>query len=470
MSDSASFKLYSKLPIWAQNIACSLAGVQMRRTRYNRVFRQALAFLEESQWWPLEKLQAYQDEQLRRVIRHAYDTVPYYQEVFERLNLTPDDILTAADLPKLPILEKGIVRERFRDLQSQGWPQARRVFGHTGGTTGKALDIVSDRDTQPWQWAVCWRHRQRFGVKLHDEFIVFAGRSVIPLSNMNPPFWRRNWPMHQTYVSIHHLTRQNMPALVEYLQTRKAAYYSGYPSGLYLVASYLLENKIRLKHPPRVISTGSETVLPHQRSVIQEGFQAVLADNYAATEQCVSITECEQHNYHVDMEFGAVEFVAIEGLPANVRRIVCTGFRNPAMPLIRYSIGDIATLKEGMCPCGRKAPMVERIDGRIESYICTPDGRQLGRLDFLFKASHRINEAQLIQEELESVIVRVVKAEGFGPADEESLRHDLSKYLGDQIRLQIEYVSEIPREANGKFRQIVSRVFQDRYAPGAPRS
>ena len=48
-----------------------------------------------------------------------------------------------------------------------------------------------------------------------------------------------------------------------------------------------------------------------------------------------------------------------------------------------------------------------------------------------------------------------------------ALRRDLTEYLGDVIAADIEYVAEIPREANGKFRQIVSRVFEDRHAPAA---
>lgn len=463
MSVPRWFSVYEKLPVPLQNLACSLHGFRMRRERYNQKFREALGLLEESQWWSLAEQEAYRDERLREVIRHAYETVPYYREVFDERKLTPGDIQTADDLVKLPILEKAVIRERFQDLLSRDWPAKRIVLAKTGGTTGTALKLHTDIDTQPWQWAVWWRHRKRFGLDVNDEFIVFGGRPVVSLSSLEPPFWRRNYPMHQTYVSIHHMTRPNMPALVDYLQTRRVAFYSGYPSGLYLLASYLLETGTRLKHPPRVTVTGAETVLPNQRRVIEEGLQTELADQYGATEQCGNISECEKHVYHVDMEFGVVEFERLEGLPDSVRRIVCTGFWNPAMPLIRYNIGDIATLSEGGCACGRAAPTVTKIDGRIESYIMTPDGRQLGRLDFLFKDSAGIEEAQLVQDTLDHVTVRVVRNERFGGDDEGRLVGEMREYLGDVIRIDVEYVEAIEREGNGKFRQIVSKVFRDRY-------
>lgn len=131
--------------------------------------------------------------------------------------------------------------------------------------------------------------------------------------------------------------------------------------------------------------------------------------------------------------------------------------------MIRYDIGDIATLGGNNCQCGRAFPTVEKIDGRIESYITTPDGRQLGRLDFLFKTTSRIEEAQLVQDTLDHVAVKVVRCDNYTPEDEVKLRNNLRAYLGDQIRIDLDYVKEIPREANGKFRQIVSHVFRDRY-------
>jgi len=464
MAQPKGSSVYARLPVSLQNVCCSLKGLWIRRQRHNRAFYHALEFLAHSQWWPLERQRDYQDQKLQQLVRHAYDTVPYYHEVMVAGKLKPEDIRTVDDLAKLPVLEKQTVRERFDDLLSRGWPERRVMASETGGTTGTALKLAMDVDTVPWQWAVWWRHRQRFGLRVHEPFVVFAGRYVVPLQTMSPPIWRRNLPMHQTYVSVHHLTRQNMAPLTRYLQKRRVRYYSGYPSALYLFASYLLDQNVRLNHPPRITTTGAETLLPHQRRVIEEAFETEVADQYGATEACGNISECEKHVYHVDMEFGIVEFLPIEGLPSHIRRIVCTALHNPVMPLIRYNIGDIATMADTPCPCGRAAPVVARIDGRIESYIITPDGRQLGRLDFLFKKTKHIKEAQLYQDRLDHVLVRIVPAPAYVAADQESLLREMRTYVGDEIRVDVQLVDDIPREANGKFRQIVSKVFVDKYA------
>jgi phenylacetate-CoA ligase len=458
MKHNRLFDIYSRMPIFLQNAACSLAGVKMRHERYNNVFHDALRYLRHSQWSSLEEQQEYQNERLRLMIKHAYETVPYYQEIFEAEKITPQDIKTTKDLYKLPILGKSTVRKRFKDLHSKGWNQKRIKHGHTGGTTGTALQLISDIDTLPWQWAVWWRHRERFGLKLHDPFIVFAGRDVVPLSSMDPPVWRRNLAMHQTYLSVHHLTQKNIPVIADYLCQRKVKYYSGYPSAIYLVACYFLEKNIHLPHPPRVVVTGAETLLPYQRDVISKAFETEVADQYGASESCGNISECEKHMYHVDMEFGAVEFLPLSGMPDNTRRIVCTGFHNPAMPLIRYDIGDVATMSDTVCSCGRHSPIVEKIDGRMESYIITPDGRQLGHSNFLLKDSDWIEEAQIVQENIDSVTIKIVRTKKVSKSKERFLMDKAHRYLGDRINIKIEYLKAIPRENNGKFRQIVSKI------------
>jgi phenylacetate-CoA ligase len=461
VAESKAFYLYKSLPIWAQNACCSLAGLKMRHQRYNRTFHEFLSFLDKSQWWSLADLQEFQNDRLRIIIEHAYATVPYYREIMDERKLTPSDFKTIADLPKLPILSKETLRRRYADLISQNWPTSKMVYGKTGGTTGTALKLCYERDTEARHWALVWRGRKRWGINVNDEFISFAGRNVVPLAARKPPFWRRNLPYHQTYVSVHHMSRENLPALAEYLCRRQVAYYSGYPSGIYLIAKYFVDHNLKLPQPPKLIITGSETLLPHQRDVISKAFDAPVTDYYGASECCVGISTCPHNTYHVDMEFAATEFLPVNHNPGLIHKVICTGFWNLAMPLIRYDIGDLVKLPSenaAPCSCGLKSPIVESIDGRIESYILTPDGRQLGRLDFLFKQSFRIKEAQLLQHKVELVTVKLVKEVSYNQQDEQKLLIELRKYLGDAIAINFDYVTEIPRNPNGKFRQIVSTI------------
>jgi phenylacetate-CoA ligase len=445
-----------------QNIACSISGIRMKHERYNNCFKESFNFLKESEWWDYDQLRAYQKDQLCKIVQHAYASVPYYNDKFSKLKLYPGDLNDFEYFSRFPILTKNDIRMYNDELQSKAVKNSNRIKGKTGGTTGTALRLFYDKSTVPWQWATWWRHRNRFGINLDQPYIALAGRDVVPLNTMKPPFWRYNLPLNQTYISIHHMTKENMPILAEYICSRKVAYYSGYPSSLYLLGSYLKDNRIKLPDPPRMIFTGAETLLPHQREIIESAFNSTISDQYGASEYCCNISECEKFKYHIDMEFGLIELLPIEGMPDNVRRVIATGFKNFAMPLIRYDIGDIVTTSSEKCTCGRHSPVIEKIDGRIESYIITPDGRTLGRLDFLFKESKNIEEAQIIQNDLYCVNFKIVKNHHYDEMDEQRLIQAIKKYMGTSFNINIEYVNCITKGKNGKFRQIISTIFKDK--------
>jgi phenylacetate-CoA ligase len=94
----------------------------------------------------------------------------------------------------------------------------------------------------------------------------------------------------------------------------------------------------------------------------------------------------------------------------------------------------------------------------VEDIVVTPDGRHAGRLDHVFKDSANIREAQLIQETVDTLTIRIVRRPGYGEADSEQVLRALRERLGDRMRFEFEFVEHIPRGANGKFRFVVSKV------------
>ncbi|RPH33175.1 hypothetical protein EHM92_08350, partial [bacterium] len=78
--------------------------------KFGPPFPRLLDELEASQWYSREQLEELQSRKLQALIRHAYQNVPYYRDLFDRLRLRPDDIKAPADLKKLPVLEKEAVR------------------------------------------------------------------------------------------------------------------------------------------------------------------------------------------------------------------------------------------------------------------------------------------------------------------------------------------------------------------------
>lgn len=82
----------------------------------------------------------------------------------------------------------------------------------------------------------------------------------------------------------------------------------------------------------------------------------------------------------------------------------------------------------------------------------------MGRLSPIFKHEWHVVEVQLIQEELDILRVRVVKDKGYSDKDTKKIIKGLQERLGNAMRYEFEYVDQIPRGRNGKFRFVISKV------------
>jgi phenylacetate-CoA ligase len=243
---------------------------------------------------------------------------------------------------------------------------------------------------------------------------------------------------------------------------------TGYPSSVYLLAvAYQRHGKgsLRLKG----VYTTSETLFESQRKTIEEAFQCRVFDWYGNSEMCGNIVECEYGERHLKYEHSYLEIVDQSGNPVppgGTGRLLCTGFGNFAFPLVRYDIGDVATIsKSQTAKCGRGGLLVDQILGRVEDYVIAANGRMVGRLDHLFKYSQNVIEAQVVQTVPGEVVLRVVRTADYGSKDENAIREEAALRLGSDTEVVFEYVDSIRRGKSGKFQFVVSTLegkFEDK--------
>jgi phenylacetate-CoA ligase len=450
--------VYPRLPVFLQNAACWYQGRKEARVRFGPVFDQRLKELVDSDKWTAGEIEAYQNEKLRHLIRHAYSHVPYYRERWKALKISPEDIRSRADLYKLPVLTKEEVRENRDKFISEGTPRRELIARHTSGTTGKGLHFYMTNDTNAFQWAVWWRHRLRFGVAPGTWHASFLGQRVVPIAQRKPPYWRWNRPMHQVLINMQSLSSAKIPSIVEFLNSHPFEFYGGYPSFIHMLALQATDSGLRLTSPPRIIFTGAENMLDFQRRDIQAFTGAILSDHYGCAEACVNASRCPEFVYHEDFEFCMME--GIERMPGDpAKTIVATGFASDAFPFIRYEVGDTAVWDEGAsCACGRQSTVLRRIEGRCDDYVVTPEGARIARLDYLFKDALNVKEAQIVQDRLGEIKIIAVRRDAYDTKDEQALRRDIKTWLSPSLAVHFEYVDEVPREANGKFRAVLSRL------------
>lgn len=453
---------YYAMPVWMQNLMLSAYGLRLRFLRYGRYHRRSLAGLLSSQWLSRDLLLESQLSQLNKMLSHAATNVPFYRD--QRL---PGCVADLTALSDLPILSKSDIRRAGRELCAP--IRARRLLEiHTGGTTGTPLTIYCDRATLQRNYAFFSRLLAWAGVSPGCRVATFAGRAFIRPDQDGPPYWRSNFASNTLLMSSYFLSPQTVDAYIERLVSFKPNLIDAYPSSIEFVARRLLRTEdIRIK--PKAIITSSETLTPQVRDLIERAFGCTVFDQYGSAEMAAFVSQCEVGSYHVNPEFGVLEIIR-DGRPVATGEsgeVVATGFINPVMPLVRYATGDMAVRGGGSCPCGRAFPTLERIEGRMDDVVITPDGRHIGRLDPIFKSSTLIVESRVVQDARDHIRVEVVPDVGYSDADEAALLSELQRRLGPTMRADVRRVASLPKTASGKLRMVVREVGT---ANGAPSS
>lgn len=464
-------RFYRMLPVPLQNLACSVYGFRERRVRLSRYFWDRYEWLLNTEGASPEQIRSYQDEQVARLIEHAYNTVPYYRRVMDERGLKPTDIASVQDLRKLPVVTKEDVLQNKEDFISRAFDRRQLVPRKTSGTTGTALRFFKSKEAVAFQWAVWWRHRTRFGFRPLTWHLNFTGRPAVPPSQASPPYWRWNLPMRQALISMQQLRADRIAELAKFVDSHRFPYFVGYPSFLHMFANLLEDQGIELKSHPYYVFLGAENTYDFQRETIERVLKTRVTDQYGFAEGAGNASKCEYDVYHEDWEFGVLECEdpTLMGDGSTRGKIVATGFSDYGFPFIRYEVGDTAVWAPPgyQCRCGRHSRVILRIEGRTEDYVITPEGMRVMRFGYLFKDTESIKEAQVVQREEGSIVIRLVKRETYSSFVEDHIRNQVRNWISPSLKVYFEYVDEIPRSSSGKFRAVVSELRQNHETPSS---
>ena len=454
--------VYKVLPSFIQNVAISYYGYKIKKERFDSFFYDKYVLFNKSQYYSRIDLVHYQDEALCRLIKYAYENVPYYNRMFKKRKLKPSDIKNQMDLYKLPVITKKDIRENFDDFLSTKKRKKKLKVGHTSGTTGTPFEILWDSNIEGVNNAILWRHRSWGGFNFGHKYATLLGRTIIPSNRQRPPFHRINFPWNQYLFSSFHLADNNIGYYLEEFDKQEIRFLEAYPSTAYILAQYLEQHDLFYKM--KAVFTSSETLLPVQRELIEKRFCCKVFDYYGSAERVMFSGECEKHEgHHLCLEYGITEILDEEGEPVSTGqygKTVCTGLYNYGMPLIRYEIGDICSIQEKKCSCGRGLPLLGPITTKAEDIVVLPSGKLISSsvLTHPFKPLKNIEKSQIIQEDCDRIRVKLVKRPGYTENDTRTLVEGLAERLGQDIEISVEFVHDIAPGPNGKYRWVISRV------------
>jgi phenylacetate-CoA ligase len=432
--------------------------------------------LRKTQWLSPSETRELQDEKLRRMVRHAYRNVPYYRRKMQELKLRPEDVRGQDDLHKLPLLTKTDIRQHlYFDIMSENHDKAHVLKITTSGSTGEPFVCYADRAQLEMRWAATLRAQEWTGYRFGDPALrlwhqtLGMTRSQVLQERADARLCNR------TFVPIFELSDENLARMIEVIVDVKPVLMDGYAEALDFIARYL-QTRGRVDVRPKALMSSAQTLPLASRKVIEEAFGCKVFDKYGSREFSGIAYECDAHaGHHVVAEAYIVE-VLRDGqpvAPGEVGEVVITDLNNFCMPFIRYRIGDLAEAlsPDARCACGRGAPRLGAIEGRVQSIIQGMDGRYLPGAFFahyLKEFDYAIKKFQVVQTARESLTFRVVKGGRFSDDILAEVLATFREYLGDKMKIDVEFVDEVAMIRTGKRLASVSQLgidFQNS-APG----
>lgn len=423
--------------------------------------------LERTQWWSPAQIEALQLRRLRALLDEAAAHVPYYRRRFAEIGFAPSQLQSLADLQRLPTLGKAEVRAEPDALRhAQARPLARQT---TGGSSGTPFAFLIGNERISHDVAAKWRATRWFGVDIGDPEVVLWG-SPIELGAQDRLRLLRDRLMRSTLLSAFEMTELNLDRYLVTIRQVRPKMLFGYPYSLAHLAAHAERRGLAMDDLGiRAAFVTSEYLYPHQRERIERVFGCKVANGYGGRDAGFVAHECPAGGMHLTAEDMIVETLDAQGrpTPAGVAgEITVTHLATRDYPFIRYRTGDIGVLDDRCCPCGRGLPLLREIQGRTNDFLIATDGTPMpcGAFTYLVRETAGVESFQVVQESLAHTRISLVTGAEFRPEAETRLVEGFRRRLGAEVRIEVQHVAEIPAQASGKFRYIMSKV----QAPAVP--
>ena len=397
--------------------------------------------LEQSQYWPYEKLVAFQNQRLRRLLDYAYTHIPGYRRKFEQAGLTPADIRSLEDLRALPITTREELQQN-EDFVNHAL--VRRTM-YTGGSTGTSLRYYESEvagrirwnaHLRGWKWG-----RYEPGMRC---CILKSAQSIV----------REDHIVHL----VGDLAEENLAKNLEVVRSFKPEHLKGYVGSLYIFAKYCLDHNIHLHGVVSAIPS-SENLYDEQRRLMEEVFGCKVFEEYCCNDGGACAWECEKREgLHYFMERAVIEDV--EG------RQVVTDLWNYAMPFIRYENGDSVRFLSERCSCGRELPLL-KVKGRTNDILITPKGvitptflmhHGIGLVGVDKRSPNfrsGIRAVQYVQKPGYRLNVNIVRNPWCTDTDIQSLKRDIHEFAGG-LQVSVHLVDRVATTPKGKTAFIIN--------------
>lgn len=318
-----------------------------------------------------EQMREIQLERLKKIVKYAYERVPFYKKKFDEIGLLPEDIKTLEDIKKIPYTTKADLRDNYPyGLLAVPMDDIVRVHA-SSGTSGKPTVVAYTKNDLD-MWSDCMAR-----------LIVAAGgrKSDIVQISFGYGLFTGALGLHQGWekigATVIPASSGNTERQVMLMKDLGATALVATPSyGLYI--SEVVE-KMGIKKEDlklRIGLFGSEASSPEMHKELQDKLGLFPTDNYGLSEIIGPgvAGECEfKCGMHINEDHFYPEIIDKETLQpiedGEWGELVITTLTKEGLPMLRYRTKDITRLIKDKCQCGRTTVRMDKIQGRSDDML-----------------------------------------------------------------------------------------------------
>lgn len=414
-----------------------------------------------------QDLQDRQLADLRRLLRHAAATCPFYRERFANAGFTPEQVRAPEDMRRIPSLARADIVARYEELLSTAFDRDELVTRKTGGTVNVPIPFAQNREGVDRTNALAEVLYSEMGWHPGMKQAWLWGAAQDKPAKERPAFqaWKEDLVIRYVQRSMD-LDAGDLPPDVCDRHLRELAAFGphvlqGYPVATDLVAQRALATGVRLNIPTVILT--AEPIIPAHRERIAEAFGANVLSFYGSRENgWIAFDHPETKEMLIN-----TAGVFVESDP-ETNELYITDLLNYGMPLIRYEIGDRGSLSPDPAVSGDARPVLAAIHGRTADVVVLPSGRIIPGVNADYRGlvldPEGLVDVQLVQNDLHTMDVFYVPGPQFKQASLDVYVERMSRLFMDELELTAHAVERIPAGPNGKVRALISHVPH----PGSP--
>jgi len=429
---------------------------------FGSIIRRYWLEIEKTQYKSYKELLKIQQKRLQSIIEYAYQNNHFYKERFNDSNIDPYSLSFPDDIKRIPIVTKNDIRRNKQLLISDEYSIDSLLHFKTGGSTGKALDIFITEECSEMRFACARRHDRWAGWEPGEPIGAVWGNPELPKDLKQK---LKNWLLYPViYLDTMQVTNASVIKFAKEWNKTKPSLLFGHAHSIYILAQYIKKLSIEEITPKGIISS-SMMLLPNERKVIENVFGIRVTDRYGCEEVSLIASECERHDgMHLNIEHLYIEFLNENGgdaKPGEEGMIIVTDLMNKAMPFIRYKVEDVGVPLDRLCPCGRGLPLMDKVTGRVADFLIKKDGTKVAGVSLIENTLTKIpgiDQMQIVQKSLNLIMLNIVAGRGFDEEKRQELISYFEDLLGNETKIELNFVPEIKPDRTGKFRFSICKV------------